>query len=318
MRDQWQPTSKITLSLGTRWEYFPVPRRANRGLERYDVNTNMMMIGGVGSVPTDLGVSVSKTMFAPRVGFTYRITERSVVRAGFGITNDPYSLARPMRTNHPAVLNLILDGSGSLSYVSRTADGIPAIPTVDLGNGIIPVPSPVTVFTLDDKFERGYIRSFNGAFQRELGHGFSAEAAYVGTRQVNQLGFRELNWSPIGGGNAGRQLFRQFGRTGQTRLIAPVGDSEYNSLQTRLTRRFQNGFQFGVSYTLSKSEGVVSDSDNALRINNPGVLRSQLGDSATSIAPTTCTSPASTSCPLVRGSGGSRPACSGTSSAAGR
>ena len=76
-----------------------------------------------------------------------------------------------MRTNHPAVLNLILDGSGSLAYVSRTADGIPVIPTVDLGNGIIPVPSPVTVFTLADKFERGYIRSFNGAFQRELGHG---------------------------------------------------------------------------------------------------------------------------------------------------
>ena len=88
----------------------------------------MMMIGGVGSVPTDLGVAVSKTMFAPRVGFTYRITERSVVRAGFGITNDPYSLARPMRTNHPAVLNLILDGSGSLSYVSRTSEGIPDNP----------------------------------------------------------------------------------------------------------------------------------------------------------------------------------------------
>ena len=104
---------------------------------------------------------------------TYRITERSVVRAGFGITNDPYSLARPMRTNHPAVLNLLLDAQRTRwQFVSRTADGIPAIPTVDLGNGIIPVPSPVTVFTLADKFERGYIRSFNGAFQRELGHGF--------------------------------------------------------------------------------------------------------------------------------------------------
>jgi hypothetical protein len=269
VRDQWQPTSKMTLSLGTRWEYFPVPRRAHRGLERYDVNTNTMMIGGVGSVPMDLGVEVSKTMFAPRIGFTYRITERNVVRAGFGITNDPYSLARPMRTNHPAVLNLIVDSAGSLSYVSRTAEGIPEIPTVDVGNGIISVPSPVTVFTLADKFERGYVRSFNTAFQRELGRGFSAEAAYVGTRQINQLGFRELNWSPIGGGNAGRQLFQKFGRTGQTRLIAPVGNSEYNSLQTRLNRRFQNGFQFGVSYTLSKSEGIVPDSDNAPRINNP-------------------------------------------------
>ena len=82
-------------------EYFPVPTRADRGLERYNVDTNQMMIGGVGSVPKDLGVKVSKTLFAPRVGMTYRPTEGLVLRAGFGVTNDPYSLARPLRTNHP-------------------------------------------------------------------------------------------------------------------------------------------------------------------------------------------------------------------------
>ena len=279
VRDQWQPTSKMTLSYGTRWEYFPVPRRATRGLERYDVNTNMMMVGGVGSVPMDLGVDVSKTMFAPRLGFTYRITEKNVVRAGFGITNDPYSLARPMRTNHPAVLNLILDSTGSLTY--RQPDGRRHSGHSGRRSGKRHHPgagSPVTVFTLADKFERGYIQSFNVAFQRELGRGFAAEAAYVGTRQINQLGFRELNWSPIGGGNAGRQLNRQFGRTGQTKQIAPVGDSEYDSLQTRLTRRFQNGFQFGVSYTLSKSEGVVSRQRQFAAHQHPGLLRPQLGD----------------------------------------
>jgi hypothetical protein len=269
VRDQWQATSKLTISYGTRWEYFPIPTRASRGLERYDVNTNMMMVGGIGSVPKDLGVEVSKTQFAPRLGVTYRITPGSVIRAGFGITNDPYSLARPLRTNHPAVLNLLLDAPNSLAYVSRTSDGIPLIPDPDLGNGIIPVPSPITVFTLPDKFERGHIRSFNVAFQRELKWGFVGEAAYVGTRQINQLGFKELNWSPIGGGQAGRQLNQRFGRTGQTRLIDSVGDSEYNALQTRLDRRFNNGIQVGVSYTLSKSEGVLPDSDNTLRINIP-------------------------------------------------
>jgi hypothetical protein len=269
IRDQWQASSKLTISYGTRWEYFPVPTRAGRGLERYDVNTNRMMIGGIGSVPEDLGVEVSKTMFAPRIGVVYRVTPSSVVRAGFGITNDPYSLARPLRTNHPAVLNLLLDAPNSLSFVSRTSQGIPAIPEVSLGDGIIDVPSPVTVFTLPDKFERGHIRSWNVAFQRELKWGFVGEAAYVGTKQVDQLGFLELNWSPIGGEQAGRQLNQRFGRTGQTRMIAPVGDSEYNSLQTRLNRRFSNGVQFGASYTLSKGRGVVPDSDNAPRIAIP-------------------------------------------------
>jgi hypothetical protein len=271
VRDQWQATPKITISYGTRWEYFPVPTRASRGLERYDVATNLMMIGGVGAVPKDLGVSVSKTLFAPRVGITFRPTASSVLRAGFGITNDPYALARPLRTNHPAVLNLLDDAPNSLSFVSRTSQGIPLIPDPDLGNGIIPVPSPITVFTLPDEFNRGTIRSWNVAFQKELRWGFAGEAAYVGTRQIDQLGFKELNWSPIGGGQAGRQLNQLHGRTGQTRLIAPIGDSQYNALQARLDRRFANGFQMGVSYTLSKSTGISGNpnSDGALRINIP-------------------------------------------------
>ncbi len=270
IRDQWQASSKLTFSYGTRWEYFPVPTRAHRGLERYDVNTNLMMIGGVGSVPKDLGVKVSKTLFAPRLGVTFRPTEGLVLRAGFGITNDPYSLARPLRTNHPAVLNLLLEAP-NLAYYSRTSDGIPLIPDPDLGNGIIPVPSPITVFTLPDKFTRGQIRSWNVAVQKELRWGFVGEAAYVGTRQIDQLGFRELNWSPIGGDQAGRQLNKLFGRTGQTRLIAPIGDSQYDALQTRLERRFRSGVQLGVFYTWSKSTGISGNpnSDGALRINIP-------------------------------------------------
>ncbi len=271
VRDQWQASSKLTISYGTRWEYYPVPTRADRGLERYTVNTNQMMVGGIGSVPKDLGVTVSKTMFAPRLGLVFRPTEDLVLRAGFGITNDPYSLARPLRTNHPAVLNLLLDAPNSLAYVSRTSDGIPLIPDQDLGNGILPVPSPITVFTLPDKFVRGTIRSWNVAVQKELRWGFVAEAAYVGTRQIDQLGFQELNWSPIGGGQAGRQLNQKFGRTGQTRLIAPIGDSQYDALQTRLDRRFANGIQIGANYTYSKSTGIAGNpnSDGALRINIP-------------------------------------------------
>lgn len=269
IRDVWQVSPKLTISYGTRWEYFPIPTRASRGLERFDVAANRMMVGGVGSVPKDLGVKVSKTMFAPRFGATYRVSEGLVVRGGFGITNDPYSLARPLRTNHPAVLNLLLDAPNSLSYVRRLSEGIPLIADPDLGNGIVAVPSPITVFTLDDEFKRGHIKSWNVAVQKELRWGLVGEAAYVATRQVDQLGFRELNWSPIGGGQAGRQLNKLYGRTGQTRLIAPVGDSEYNALQTRLQRRFADGYQFAVSYTLSKSEGVLPDSDNTLRINIP-------------------------------------------------
>jgi hypothetical protein len=271
VRDQWQVTNRLTVAYGTRYEYFPVPTRADRGLERYNAATNMMEIGGVGAVPRDLGISVEKGLFAPRLGVTFRASPSLVVRGGFGITNDPYSLARPMRTNHPILLNLVVQAPNSFAWAGRIADGVPPIADPDLGNGIIPIPSNVTAFTLPDKFNRGYIKSWNVAAQKELTWGFVGEAAYVATRQVDQLGFLDLNWSPIGGGQAGRQLNRTFGRTAQTRLVAPIGDTKYDALQARLDRRFANGFQLGVSYTLSKSTGIAGapDSDNTPRIMIP-------------------------------------------------
>jgi hypothetical protein len=271
VRDQWQMTNRLTLAYGTRYEFFPMPRRSDRGLERYNPATNMMEIGGVGSVPTDLGVQMEKGLFAPRFGVTFRATSTMVLRGGFGITNDPYSLARPMRTNHPVLLNLTVAAPNSFSWAGRLADGVPPVPSADLGNGIITIPPNVSAVTIPSEFNRGYIKSWNAAIQKELKWGFVAEAAYVATRQIDQLGVLELNWSPINGGQAGRQLNRQFGRTAQTRLVTPIGDTEYDALQARLDRRFANGIQLGVGYTLSKSTGIAGapDSDGAPSIMIP-------------------------------------------------
>src|SRR5262249_7957157 len=117
----------------------------------------------------------------------------------------------------------------------------------------------------------GRVGGVEGAGGEEGGWGLGGEAAYVGTRQIDQLGFGELNWSPIGGGQAGRQLNQKFGRTGQTRLIAPIGNSRYDALQARVDRRFRSGGQGGVDYTLAKSTGIPgnANSDGALRINIP-------------------------------------------------
>jgi hypothetical protein len=176
-----------------------------------------------------------------------------------------------MRTNHPVLLNLVVPAPNNFSWAGRTADGVPPIADADLGNGIIPIPGNVSAFTLPNEFNRGYIKSFNVAVQKELKWGFVGEAAYVGTRQIDQLGYRQLNWSPIGGDQAGRQLNRLYGRTASTLLVTNIGDSQYDSLQARLDRRFTNGFQIGVGYTYSKSTGIAGapDSDNSARIQIP-------------------------------------------------
>lgn len=273
-RDQWQVTKNLTFSFGTRWEYFPIPTRADRGLERYNPTTNKIEIGGVGTVPEDLGVKVSKGLFAPRVGLAYRIRPTFVVRAGYGITNDPYALARPLRTNYPILLNLNNEASTGVNgflFVSRLEQGIPAAVAPDLGNGIISIPGNVSAITLPDKFDRGYIQSWNLSLQKELKWGFTGEVAYIGTRQIRQLGFRELNYANIGGGNSGRQLAQKFGRTASTLLVTPIGNSHYDGMQARLERRFRDFYQLNVNYTWSKSitTSGANNSDDTLRINIP-------------------------------------------------
>lgn len=274
VRDQWQVGPKMTLSFGTRYEYFPIPTRADRGLERYNLDTNLMEIGGLSGVPKDLGIKMQKNLFAPRLGLTYRVTPTAVLRGGFGITNDPYSLSRSMRTNHPILLNLLDEADNSFSWVRPIEQGIPIIPDPDLQSGIIPVPGNVTVVTLPTKFDRGRVWSWNAAFEKELKWGWVGEAAYVGTRQIDQLGIREQNWSPIGGGSAGRQLRQKFGRTAPTLLVAPLGNTHYNALQTRLSRRFRDGFSVNVNYTLSKAVGLAGapNSDNQPRIRIPDLF----------------------------------------------
>ncbi|MGH9937515.1 MAG: TonB-dependent receptor domain-containing protein [Blastocatellia bacterium] len=272
VRDQWQVNQKFTFSYGTRWEYFPIPTRADRGLERYNPDTNKMEIGGVGSVPEDLGVKISKRLFAPRFGLAYRLTPTFVIRAGYGITNDPYALARPLRTNHPILINFNQSGVNAFTpTITSFKTGIPAVAVPDLGNGIIDVPAGVAANTLPEDFDRGYVQSWNLTLQKELGLGFVGEAGYVATRQIRQLGLLEQNWSPLGGARNGRQLFAKFGRTASTLLIAPVDGSRYDSLQTRLTRRFADGGTLHVNYTWSKSIGVAGNdnSDDQPRIKDP-------------------------------------------------
>ncbi len=255
-RDQWQVSRRLTLSLGTRWEYFPMPRRVDRGLERYNPLTNKMHVCGVGVVPMDCGVAQSKTNFGPRAGIAYRIKDDFVIRAGYGITVDPYSLARPMRTNYPMLVVLNLNGVNSFQPAGRLRDGIPLLQAPDLGNGIIDIGSAVAANALDDKYNRGYIQSWNFTIQKKLIWGFVGQAGYVATRSINQVGFAELNAAPINGGNTGRFLAQKFGRTAETRLVTPIGNSMYDGLQTSLERRFAQGLQVGVSYTWSKALGI--------------------------------------------------------------
>jgi Carboxypeptidase regulatory-like domain/TonB dependent receptor-like, beta-barrel/TonB-dependent Receptor Plug Domain len=274
LRDRWNVTPKLTLDYGVRWEYIPVPTRDNRGIERYDPLTNTELVCGVGSVPKDCGITVSTRMFAPRIGFAYRASNTFVVRAGYGITFDPYMALEPLRGNYPTMVALVdntedvipirrlSDGTPSFSGAGSLPVGIGSIPTPSEGDGVLPMPSNYDFLGYPQNMHRGYVESWNFTLQKELGRGFTAQAGYVATRSIRQLAFLDSNAGQVlGAGDAGRPLFTQYGRTGYTGFITPVGTGHYDSLQAQLQRRFNQGFSFTLNYTWSKAINAVDNSD---------------------------------------------------------
>ena len=262
VRDQWQVSPKFTFNYGLRWEYFPIPTRADRGMEAYDFETNEMLVCGVGVVPKDCGIEVSKANFAPRLGIAYRVSDTFVIRSGYGITNDPYNLARPLRTNHPLLVALNINAPNGFDPATQLQEGIPIINDPDLGDGRISIPGQVAVNSLrEGNWSRGYIQSWNFTMEKELGK-WIATAGYVATRSVGQLGYLDRNVGPIGGGNAGKPYNVRFGRDALTRQVTSIGSQIYDSLQTRLRRQSASGYQVQFAYTFSKNMGIAGN-DNS-------------------------------------------------------
>ena len=264
LRDRWQVNPKLTLSYGVRAEIFPFPTRDDRGLERYDFDTNDMLICGVGATPTDCGISTGKFKVLPRIGLAWRATDSMVIRAGYGMTSDPFNWARPLRTNYPIMAVQVLNQANAWVPVNSLRQGLPVVTEPDISSGRTPTPLTAAVNTMDtNNLVRGYIQSWNFTIEKRFGS-WIGSTGYVATRSVNQLAALDQNWGPVGEGNAGRQLNKRFpGRTVDTFLFGSLGTPKYDSLQSKLERRFANGFQVNLAHTWGHSRGFTAEETGA-------------------------------------------------------
>ena len=86
--DKWQATSKLTLDLGARWEYWPASYPQFPGGQfNYDPNTNSLLAAGYGNIPMNLGVKNYPKNVYPRIGLAYRLNDKTVIRAGFAMSS---------------------------------------------------------------------------------------------------------------------------------------------------------------------------------------------------------------------------------------
>jgi len=263
-RDQWQVTRRFTVNYGARFERYPFATRDHRGGERYDPETDKVLVGGLGNVPRDTGVRVPAMQAAPRLGISYRATDKTVIRAGYGISIDPDSFRR-MRDAYPATISSQFSGRSTFEAAGSLRTGIPEVRGPDLSQGVIDLPLAVGTTTFPKDYRRGYIQSFNVTVQRDIGASFNLQTGYVASRAIRQTALVNINAAGPGGGNAGRALAQRFpGRIGTINNYMPFNTSNYNSLQTQLTRALAHDGLFGLSYTWSKAISFADNNDSGL------------------------------------------------------
>jgi len=270
--DRWNVSQKLTLNLGLRYEYYPLMSRENRGIEVLDLPTFDVLLGGVGSNPQNLGIKVSKTLFAPRLGAAYRLNDKTVFRAGYGQTFDPIPWSRPLRGFYPLTIGYTNSVPTNFSTF-QLASGIPEIPLPDLSTGRVRLP-PNTLMRFPDpnNVDRGRTQQYNVTVERQLPLDISLSAAYVGTRMDGGYSDLNLNYSEPGGGETGRQLYAQAG-TADINQWASFTKRRYNALQLALNRPFKHGLLLKGAYTLSKAQNETDDDGwTGLTWNQPSQL----------------------------------------------
>ena len=274
--DRWKIKSNLTADIGLRWEYYPLMTRdGSIKDELYNPTTNILSLGGLGNNPNHLGITTSKTYFAPRIGAAYRLRDNTVIRSAFGIVYDTLPMTRPLRGFYPQAIGI--DAVVPSTTVSRFLpydtfqQGVPIIQSPNISTGQLTPPANAAIATFaPGAYKRAYAEEWNFTIERKLPKQVLLNVGYVGNHLVHELNGRNINAAPLGGGGAGQPL-SQFGNYNSVYQYQGYLDSHYNGLQVSLNRRVGVGLTVQGAYTYSHAISYIDDEgwENGLTFNCP-------------------------------------------------
>ena len=253
--DEWKAAPRLSIFYGVRYEYQNPYYEGRNQSSNYDPKTNSILLAGHGN--SSALVNADKNNFGPRVGISFQINPKTVLRAGYGIYYTPENDARSdvLTKNFPfnnqqLFFNDINQfyGTGFPSY--QLDAGVPRDTTIHLpssGSSIdvatIPDSKYQSVFYVDPAFRTGYSQLYNLTLQHEIFPNTSIEIGFVGSQA------RKLPYA-VGNINLNSAITPLLGHI---QAQYPVGNSAYNSLQARLNKRYSNHISLTLAYTYGRS-----------------------------------------------------------------
>ena len=213
-RDRWQASTEAHAD--ARPALGILPAHELRALRHGALRSGRgnVLVGGLGSVPNDTGISAGKKQFAPRVGFAYRVSNKTVVRGGYGISIDPQGPAAQMLFSYPLVVLQTFAGNTAYIPFGPIANGIPPIRTRTSRPERCRCrwrsrPSACPEATTSAAISSPSISLCSGNCRTAL----SGRLAYVGTHTLHENLLFNINAANPGAGNSGRPLAVTSGRT---------------------------------------------------------------------------------------------------------
>ena len=281
-QDDWRVTSRLTVNLGVRWEYFGPPHNFQPGLDAnffqgtpvtpiptistnpfFPVNNPAYALFATGVVQQRNHDLWSKDLhnFGPRLGFAWDTmgNQKLIMRGGFGISYDRMynNIFENARFNPPyfAVGELGTFGTGATITPAQTAS-IFTYPYTGVstyaGAGLTPSLRAINQSLVSPYYEQAHL-----GFQYQIGKSMVLESNYVGTFGHQLLGIVGRN--TFDGRFAGGDSTPLNPLYGNISYRTNCCDSNYHGWQTTLRRRFSDGLQFNANYTYSKAMDDVSD-----------------------------------------------------------
>jgi hypothetical protein len=280
-QDTWRASSKLTVNYGLRLDIInpqTVNAAGNGGW--FDLDTAKILVGGVGGI--DLAGNVKNHLnWAPRLGAAYQFDEKTVIRAGFGRSYDigvfGSLFGHSVTQNLPVLAGQSQTGAENYLAAFNLAQGpkqqdVPAVGA----DGTFLLPKGVTPHTNPRTQRPPAVNAFNVMVQRQLTDSMSVEVGYVGNRGTSVFAGDgpefNVNQPTIDGYASGvsqndRRPFYSGIKTPEQNLggafqlsqginyFCNCATNRYDSLQTKLNKRFSDGYQISANYTWQKAQG---------------------------------------------------------------
>ena len=290
IQDSWKATSKLAFNFGLRYDRTFIPPYGTNatigqqgGIETGDIDFSngtyviqklpppctvrgfAPCIPGDGTLPAHVVVDPrgkiahdTLTNFGPRIGFAYRLGNRTVLRGAGGIVYDNWAAVSQMAQNiegaWPDIGQLIANNLNQPSTTSATPTTTSQDPFAGGGSGLFPAPTPFNQvqWFYDPHIKNPYSMQWNFGVQRELNSSTTVDVNYVGSgsRRLNVGGYYNTALTPGPGDPQARAPFPYIAPTFYDRSI---GNGSYNALQVEVNKRYSNGLAYQVAYTYSKS-----------------------------------------------------------------